>query len=108
MLQRSVSSYLETTCPCAASPKKWAPGLICHSMRSAQISPCPNDSATSPPLTWRRSTHNDPPPRAGSPSNETELDDQLVTYFSPVIIATLLVLIALFVFDPGSLAAPAI
>ena len=49
-----------------------------------------------------------PPPRTGSASNETELDDQLITYFSLVIIATLLVLIALFVFDPGSLDAPVI
>jgi len=32
----------------------------------------------------------------------------LITYFSLVIIATLLVLIALFVFDPGSLDAPVI
>jgi hypothetical protein len=48
------------------------------------------------------------PPRTGSASNETELDDQLITYFSLVIIATLLVLIALFAFGPGSLDAPAI
>jgi hypothetical protein len=48
------------------------------------------------------------PPRTRSASNETELDDQLITYFSLVIIATLLVLIALFVFGPGSLDTPAI
>jgi hypothetical protein len=48
------------------------------------------------------------PYRTSSSSNDIELDDQLVTCFSLVLIVTLLVLIALFVFDAGTFAPPEI